>query len=685
MVACPASSLRRWFDVVAGSLVLLVTLATCLSLSLVLHQRQDARLLRLLHWEERLVGELTRSAAELVIMPANQPSRAQDQIRAIQKTLTQLSKHLQVLKNGGELPIDREATFFVRPIRDPRARQHIEAALGKIEQYKLEFEYVVNAAAMGSEHPHAFAQLQRQLSDSGRELQTLIDEFAATAESESLASVVQISSLQLVLMGAGVAVFLGGVLMFRRSITLPLQRIVEGIAVMQRTGRLVKLPIVPRNELGIVASGFNELAQQVEENKQRLREHIVELQRVNIEIDQLAGLKDDFLMAINHQLRTPLTAIIEGIELIEEGILGPITPDQQAFMRIMDENAMRLLRLIEEVLDLSLLKSGRRPLRREVSDLEALLQRCHVNWQAAAQARALRLRCESLSPVYMDTKAIQEVLDHLLHNAIRHTEEHGEIVIEAETVGSMVQVLVRNEGPGLSQEQLEQLFEPFVHVHTPEAPGSQGSGLGLAFCRQVIERHFGGISASSTEGRGTTLTFTLPIASTQFLFEEACRNTKEDAEFEHGQFGLLLVMPGSHPKANPSPAKDHGVLVDMMRRAEDLLRHETHRGDRFVWVDELTLAIIAITDETGLKAMMHRLRQTLDDARLQVDLAAALFPYHGDGPGQLLEAARNRWLDEQRAASPSKGHRIPARDVGGAENGSGWVALSGRIEWSRLP
>jgi len=437
-------------------------------------------------------------------------------------------------------------------------------------------------------------------------------------------------------MGAGWSAALLSLLLLRRSVTVPLHRIAESITAMRRSGRLVKLPVTQANELGVVAEGFNQLAGQVEEQKQRLRSHIIELQRVNLELDRLANLKDDFLTTINHQLRTPLTAIIEGVELLQDGAMGMLATDQLQLVQAMDRNAIRLASLIEDVLDLSLLKSGRRPLQPAPGDLGALLRQAQAAWQAAAQSRKLAVNCGELPQVYMDAEAIRDVMDHLLRNALRHAPDHSDVEIAAScTNDGLVEVSVRDHGPGIAAEGLARLFQPFVHVQAPEAPGSQGSGLGLAFCRQVIERHRGTIRAESAEGAGTTFTFTLPVASTRFVFQEACRLAREEAEYEDGQFGLVLVLPAS---ANAGNA---------IAQAGELLRHNTHRGDQFVWLDSQSLVIVAVTGQPGLEMMVERLRRLLESAHLEVRLGVALFPRDGGDADHLLGAARAHLIEQR--------------------------------------
>ena len=119
------------------------------------------------------------------------------------------------------------------------------------------------------------------------------------------------------------------------------------------------------------------------------------------------------------------------------------------------------------------------------------------------------------------------------------------------------------------------------------------------------------------------VTFTLPIASVQFLFDEACRGAQEEAQQDHTQFGVLLVTP-----ATP--------------QVEALLRRHTHRGDSFIRLGEALLAVVAVTDSVGIGAMMVRLDEVVDRAGLDVRMVTAVFPQDGQTPDELLGTARRR-------------------------------------------
>ena len=632
-------SLRQRLDLIAGGMLLLVALGGCVALELARRQWQDTKLLQVLHEQERLVEEVVRMGEVFGTLRSQRQVLDVERVARVREWLRQLTETLHALQRGGTLVLSEDRLLQVKAMRDPRMVHRLNTAMAAVGRYWAHFDSLMSGEAATSQE--SIGSLSQELSRDAQALRTFTQLLSTEAEGRSISAVIRASGLQLVLMFSGVLLFLIGALLHRHLITTPLQEIAEGIGAMQRTGQLSTLPGRYSNELAVVASGFNQLAGQVEEQKRRLREQIVELERLNTELSQLSTMKDDFLETINHQLRTPVTSIRECIGLMRDGTLGPISDEQQPFVRTMEGNAQKLVSLIEEALDLSLLKSGRRPLQRHPDDLTALLRQIRDSWQAMTPSCTIQFSCATLPPVYMDAKAIHEVMDHLLRNALRHAPKESEIFIEARAHSGAVEVSVRDQGPGISREQLARLFQPFSHIQRPEAPGSQGSGLGLAFCRQVIERHRGSIRTESSEGQGTTFTFSLPIATERFLFEETCHRAQEEAGYEEGQFGLLMMVPADAQLTLPA-------AKEMIRRTELMLRRHTHRGDQFVWLDDLTFVIVAVTNHAGLEAMSRRLREILRSSQLNVHLASAVFPLDGETPERLLEVARSRSIEPHR-------------------------------------
>lgn len=621
-------SLRHRLDLVFGALLVCTVMAGSLAIGLIVQQRHDALVVYSLHEQERLADRVVWLGERLLTEYAYNGSLNLEQVNAFHQDLEQLSRNLEAFKRGGEVSLRDGRNLRVPVVQGRLAKEHLNAALVWVARYQTQLNRYLDSLSSGdSQEQYSPEQFVQQ----GEELRTFIRSLAAWAESDAIRSVVRAGWLLLLCMFSGLCLFFLGVWIIRRFITLPLQHIAEGIRSMQRSGRLVKLPIAFANELGIVAAGFNDLAQHVEAQKTRLREHVVELQRINDELDRMSHLKDEFLATISHQFRTPLMLLVENLTQLRDGVVGTLSQDQQAVVLAMDQSAGHLSKLIENALTLSLMRSGRRTLNCQPGDLDALLREAQASWQVEGVGIKIQLSCGELPQVYMDDAAIRQVMDHLLRNALRHSSKQSQIWVWVKARECEVEVSVRDHGEGLTSEQLSQLFQPFVHVHTPDAPGSEGSGLGLALCRQVIERHRGNIRAESTPGQGLTVTFTLPVASPRFLFEEACRLAQEEAEYEHQQFGVILVGSASVAQQN-----GHDALV----RAESLLRSHTHRGDRFVWLDDCHLIIVAVTNQTGLMSMLERLQWLLHREQLPVGLASACFPSDGNTSDRLLQAAR---------------------------------------------
>ena len=443
--------------------------------------------------------------------------------------------------------------------------------------------------------------------------------------------------LSLGVVAVGTVMFMAGVGVFRYRLMLRLQRILAAIEASGRIGRPVKLPTAGDDELAAVTAGVNRLMLQVDEQQRRLREHIMELRRANEEVDRMVTLKDDFMAAANHQLRTPLTALVQGLELLQEDDAGARSGSHRDLLPMLRGQAARLVRLIEDLLDLSLLKSGRQALDRKPVDLAAALQQAQATWQEDGHPRRLRVSCDALPPVYMDARVVGDVIRQLVRYAARQTPAGGEVTLAGRLVGAHAEVTVTDEGPGVTPAQAARMFEPFVDVEHPDAPGTHGGGLGLAFCRQAVERHAGRIAAAAAAGRGTTIRFSLPCATPEFLLADACQQAQEEAGEELGGFGICLVAP-----AQPEVTSERGAVV--LRRAAGKLRQHTHRGDRFVSLADHEVAIVAVADARGFTQMMERLRRLVASEGIPVTLRAAHCPEDGSPEG-LLAVARGRGMD----------------------------------------
>ncbi|MCW3099694.1 MAG: Alginate biosynthesis sensor protein KinB [Chthonomonadaceae bacterium] len=227
---------------------------------------------------------------------------------------------------------------------------------------------------------------------------------------------------------------------------------------------------------------------------------------------ELDRLKTEFIGVASHELRTPVTSLQLSVQLLEEGAVGALTPEQCEIVSAQKEDLERLERMMGDLLDITRLEAGVTPPRVEIV-LPQILVKTAVNAVATqAERQGLALSAEVLPrvpAVRADAGQIQRVLLNLLNNAIRHTSSGGAITVSATAVGKQVVLTVKDTGSGIPAEYLPKIFDRFVQV-----PGATrgGAGLGLSIAKTIIEAHGGTIIAESAPGQGSKFQFSLPIA-----------------------------------------------------------------------------------------------------------------------------------------------------------------------------
>ncbi|MBI2095333.1 MAG: PAS domain S-box protein [Candidatus Omnitrophica bacterium] len=238
------------------------------------------------------------------------------------------------------------------------------------------------------------------------------------------------------------------------------------------------------------------------------------LRVANRQLKELVAVKDEFVANVSHEFRTPLTAIREGVSLVLDGVLGPVTGEQDDFLRTVNGSVDRLHELINNILDLSKMEAGRFDLVRQRLEIRTVVDAQLSNYRAILGRRTVRLHIPEGLEVYADADSLIKILSNLLSNAVKFTPEEGDIVIRAEERvedrGVWAAVTVGDDGVGIAAEDLPKLFQRFSQVGTKHAPGT---GLGLALVKQLVERHGGRITVDSAPGAGSRFTFTLPLAA----------------------------------------------------------------------------------------------------------------------------------------------------------------------------
>lgn len=240
---------------------------------------------------------------------------------------------------------------------------------------------------------------------------------------------------------------------------------------------------------------------------------IILLLRDITRLREVDRLKNEFIMAASHELRTPLTGLEMSIGLLMEHLDPGLSEKDRELLVAAHEETLRMKALVNDLLDLSKIESGRIELEFEKLSVQPLLAYIETIFKNQLEIRNVHLSVESpekLSNVRADSNKIVWVLSNLVSNALRYVPDEGHIWLIAQQSGAFVHLSVRDDGPGIPLEYQSSLFQKFVKVKGRE---SGGSGLGLAICKEIVRAHGGSIWVESQPGKGCTFTFTLPVAA----------------------------------------------------------------------------------------------------------------------------------------------------------------------------
>jgi len=229
---------------------------------------------------------------------------------------------------------------------------------------------------------------------------------------------------------------------------------------------------------------------------------------------EVERLKDEFVSVAGHELRTPLTSIRGSLELLASGVLGPVPEKGAAILDIAVRNTERLVRLVNDLLDVERLASGKVMLDFCACSSDQLVRVALENVQGMAERAGVAL-ADQAHPVrvQVDPERIVQVLVNLLANAVKYSPEHGEVAVRTVEGDGELRFEVRDEGRGIPADKLEHVFGRFQQVDRTDARVKGGSGLGLAIARSIVEQHGGRIGVESVYGKGSTFWFSVPIVA----------------------------------------------------------------------------------------------------------------------------------------------------------------------------
>jgi signal transduction histidine kinase len=240
-----------------------------------------------------------------------------------------------------------------------------------------------------------------------------------------------------------------------------------------------------------------------------------EAERARDEAQAANRAKSEFLAAMSHELRTPLNAIAGYTDILQLGVHGTLTEQQQDDLARIQRSQKHLLGLINDVLNFAKLEAGKVRIDARPVRVESLFSTVEAMIKPQVQSRGLHFvsHCTDEEPVvFCDPEKAEQVLLNLLSNAVKFTPRGGTIRLESRVANGVVRISVRDSGAGIPEDKLEVIFEPFVQVERNLASPSEGAGLGLAISRDLARAMGGEVYVESTLGEGSVFTFQLPIA-----------------------------------------------------------------------------------------------------------------------------------------------------------------------------
>jgi signal transduction histidine kinase/CheY-like chemotaxis protein len=259
-----------------------------------------------------------------------------------------------------------------------------------------------------------------------------------------------------------------------------------------------------------------DLAEQLTQAREQHHQHTLQLNQRS----ELDTLKDEFISTVSHELRTPLTSIRGALGLLSSGIIGDVDAKALNLLRIAVTNTDRLIRLINDILDLERMESGRAPLQIRRCSLRDLAQQSIDTMTAMADASSVHLVLEPSTVAQAaypealffdgDADRILQVLANLLSNAIKFSPIGSTVRIHTEATSDSILLKVVDEGRGIPTDKLDTIFDRFQQIEPSDARQKGGTGLGLAICRSIVQQHSGSIWAQRNLGLGTTLYVMLP-------------------------------------------------------------------------------------------------------------------------------------------------------------------------------
>ena len=392
-----------------------------------------------------------------------------------------------------------------------------------------------------------------------------------------------------------VAVTIGG-FQITQSLSRRIKRLTKAAEELATGNLAIRIAVDAQDEVGILAEGFNSMAEQLTSRDQQLSQQLQKIESTNEELTRANRLKDEFLATMSHELRTPLNAVLGMTEILQEEMFGEINNEQRDALQTIESSGNHLLSLINDIIDLSMIESGYLKLSCTSTAIAQLCQSSIAFIQPQASQKQIQISAEiapNLPNLMLDERRILQVLINLLNNAVKFTPDNGSVSLTVtheppvkNTNQSSVRITVIDTGIGIAPEHLDKLFQRFVQIDSSLNRKYEGTGLGLALVQRIVELHGGTVEVSSEFGRGSQFTVALPCEESPRITPKPIAQNPLNLELKSEEVSMrsrLILLAEDH-QANietiSSYLKAHGYRLIVAENGQEAVdMNQTHHPD----------------------------------------------------------------------------------------------------------
>ncbi|MCP4652055.1 MAG: response regulator [Candidatus Omnitrophica bacterium] len=380
-----------------------------------------------------------------------------------------------------------------------------------------------------------------------------------------------------------------------------------------------------------------------------------QLEQKNNELQKLDQLKNDFIDTVSHELRTPLTPIKEATSLVFEGLLGETTEKQRNALANSLRNIDRLIRIINNLLDVSKIESGKIQMNKESVSMAELITDAISNFSTQAGKKGLQLSSELLEKdvkVYADKDKTMQILVNLISNAIKFTDD-GYIKIFLIEQENCMECSVADTGYGIAEGDLTKVFNKFQQFGRKNGPGAKGTGLGLAISKGIIEAQGGKMRVTSRKDKGAKFSFTIPKYTEQKALHEMTNNKIALACEIGEELSMILFKINNYDHLKKTFGQDKAREISSI--ILQALKGELRSGEFINEIAEDKMVVVVEADTVSIVEVNAKLKHVIKKVVFEIEekppinfsYGNAIYPRDGSTVDDLLKKCEGGLTNEK--------------------------------------